>query len=242
MVRLVNFLIERAVTERASDIHIEPGQEEMSVRIRVDGRLMKILTIPRKLQQAVISRLKIIGQMDIAERRVPQDGRAAMKIKSQEVDLRLSTLPTIFGEKIVIRLLLKNQTMLTREGIGLTAENSEKFDRLLKNNSGVILIVGPTGSGKSSTMYTMIHGLKSEAVNLIMLEDPVEYRGRIGVFEILTFNQKIRDCLTEDRPKSELRHAIMESGFEPMMKSGLNLASKGITSVEELCRTIRIVE
>ena len=382
-VRLVNSIIERAVTERASDIHIEPGHEEMNVRIRVDGRLMKILTIPKELQQAVISRLKIMGDMDIAERRVPQDGRAAMKLKSREVDLRLSTLPTIFGEKVVIRILIKNQDILTREGIGLTKENGERFERLLKNNSGVILIVGPTGSGKSSTMYTMISELKSEVVNLIMLEDPVEYqmegvtqvqinektgltfanalrsvlrqdpdiigigeirdgetaeiamraamtghlvistihtedalsaldrlrdmgvepyliaggvrgivsqrlvrrvckdcmkeeeptdlqkdlvglsledkrtfykgagcpmcfhsgyRGRIGVFEILILNQKIRDCITEERTKSELRQAVIESGFIPMMRSGLKLAEEGTTSIEELCRTISIVE
>lgn len=382
-VRLVNSIIERAVTERASDIHIEPGEEEMHVRIRVDGRLMKILTIPKELQQAVISRLKVIGHMDIAERRVPQDGRAAMKLKSNEVDLRLSTLPTIFGEKVVIRILLKNQGILTREGIGLTKENGEKFERLLKNNSGVILIVGPTGSGKSSTMYTMISELKSESVNLIMLEDPVEYKmegvtqvqinektgmtfasalrsvlrqdpdiigigeirdaetaeiamraamtghlvistihtedaisaldrlrdmgvepyliaggvrgivsqrlvrricgnckkeepaselqkdlvgispedkrvfykgagcpmcfdsgyqGRIGVFEILILNQKIRDCITEERTKAELRQAVAESGFIPMMRSGIKLAEEGITSIEELCRTISIVE
>ena len=382
-VRLVNSIIERAVTERASDIHVEPGPEEMNVRIRVDGRLMKILTIPKELQQAVISRFKVMGEMDIAERRVPQDGRATMKLKSKEVDLRLSTLPTIFGEKVVIRILLKNQGILTREGIGLTKENGEKFERLLKNNSGVILIVGPTGSGKSSTMYTMISELKSESVNLIMLEDPVEYqmegvtqvqinektgmtfasalrsvlrqdpdiigigeirdgetaeiamraamtghlvistihtedaisaldrlrdmgvepyliaggvrgivsqrlvrricvdcrreeeptelqkdlvgispedkrvfykgagcaicfhsgyRKRIGVFEILILNQKIRDCITEERTKSELRQVVAESGFVPMMKSGLKLAEEGITSIEELCRTISIVE
>lgn len=384
-VRLVKSIIERAVTERASDIHIEPGQEEIDVRIRVDGRLMKILTIPKELQQTVIARLKVMGHMDIAERRIPQDGRTAMRIKGSEIDLRLSTLPTIFGEKIVIRLLLKNQEMLTREGIGLTQtkENTEKFERLLTNNSGVILIVGPTGSGKSSTMYTMIRELKSESINLIMIEDPVEYQmegvtqvqinektgmtfanalrailrqdpdiigvgeirdgetaeiamraamtghlvistihtedaisaidrlrdmgvepyliaggvrgiisqrlvrkicgscrspqvvseqqrdlvglskndtrifykgkgchmcfdsgyyGRIGVFEILTLNQRIRDCITEERTKVELRQAIADSGFIPMMRSGLELASSGITSIEELCRTISIVD
>lgn len=382
-IRLVNSIIERAVTERASDIHIEPGQEEMNVRIRVDGRLMNILTIPKELQQAVISRLKVLGHMDIAERRIPQDGRAATKMKGKEVDLRLSTLPTIFGEKVVIRILLKNEGILTRKGIGLTKENDDRFERLLKNNSGVILIVGPTGSGKSSTMYTMINELKSESVNLIMLEDPVEYQmegvtqvqinektgltfasalrsvlrqdpdiigigeirdgetaeiamraamtghlvistihtenaisaldrlrdmgvepyliasglrgivsqrlvrkickncrkeeeptemqkdlvglapddhslfykgagchmcfhsgyfGRVGVFEILLLNQKIRDCLTEERPKAELRQVIAESGFESMMRSGVQLASEGVTSIEELCRTISIVE
>ena len=160
-IRLVNSIIERAITERASDIHIEPGAEEMNIRIRVDGRLMKILTIPKELQQAVISRLKVLGQMNISERRVPQDGRASIKIKDGEVDLRLSTLPTIFGEKVVIRILLKNKSLLTREGIGLTKDNEDRFNRLLQHNSGVILIVGPTGSGKSSTMYTISLAFKN---------------------------------------------------------------------------------
>lgn len=382
-VRLVNSIIERAVTERASDIHFEPEENGVTIRIRVDGRLVKILTIPKDLQQAVFARLKIIGGMDVVERRVPQDGRAAMTVVDRDVDLRLSTLPTIWGEKVVIRILLKNEGMLTTKGIGMTGENQEKFRRLLRHNSGVIMIVGPTGSGKSSTMYTMIRELVSEEVNLIMLEDPVEYQidgvtqvqinerigmtfasalrsvlrqdpdiigvgeirdgetaeiamraamtghlvittihtedavaaldrlkdmgvepyliagavrgiisqrlvkricpscrvedhpdpfqmdlvgipenttkkfytgegcpmcfgsgyhGRIGVFEILTLNRRIRDCITDESPKSELRKAIAETGFVPMIKNGIELAENGITSISELCRTISIVD
>lgn len=382
-IRLVNSIIERAVTENASDIHIESTANNVTVRIRVDGRLMKILEIPKNLQQSVLSRLKILGGMDVVERRIPQDGRAMFRQGDREVDLRLSSLPSIFGEKIVIRILGKDKNMLTREGIGLTGDNGRHLDRLMKHTSGVILIVGPTGSGKSSTMYTIIRELISEETNLIMLEDPVEYQidgvtqvqinektgmtfasalrsvlrqdpdiigvgeirdgetaeiamraamtghlvistihtedaisaidrlmdmgvepyliagalrgvisqrlvrrvcqncrqesvpeevyrelvgipaddrrifykgagchlcfhsgyhGRIGVFEILNINQKIRDCISEGVPRPELRKAIMESGFQPMLRNGMKLAEDGITSVEELCRTISILE
>ena len=174
-IRLVNSIIERAVTEDASDIHFEPSSGNMNVRMRIDGSLHNILQIPRDLQDSVISRLKVMGRMDISERRIPQDGRSELRLKSKNIDLRMSTLPTIFGEKIVIRLLARDEQMLDREGIGLMDDDSKKLDRLLKHSSGVILIVGPTGSGKSSTMYTIIKELISESTNLITLEDPVEY-------------------------------------------------------------------
>lgn len=174
-VRLVNSIIERAATERASDIHLEPREEDLHVRMRIDGQMRTILTVPKELQQSVIARLKIMGNMNTSERRVPQDGRANVRSKNQEIDLRISTLPTIHGEKVVIRLLDKSATMLTTEGIGLRGEDREKYKKLISSNHGMVLIVGPTGSGKSSTMYTMIRELNSDSVNLITLEDPVEY-------------------------------------------------------------------
>lgn len=174
-IRLVNSIIERAATERASDIHLEPREASFQVRMRIDGVMRNILTVPKKLQNAVISRLKVMCGMDIAERRIPQDGRANVRIKSTDIDLRVSTLPTIFGEKIVIRLLDKSAQLLDKRGIGLEGDNLHKYNALMQNSSGVVLIVGPTGSGKSSTMYTMIRELNTEQVNLITLEDPVEY-------------------------------------------------------------------
>ncbi len=203
-VRLVNSIIERAVTEGASDIHIEPTDGDMVIRMRIDGRLHNILQVPRDLQDSVLSRLKIMGHMDIAERRVPQDGRAEIRIKSNDIDLRLSTLPTIYGEKIVIRLLNREAAMLDRSGIGIMEEDSKRLDRLLTHNSGVILIVGPTGSGKSSTMYTMIKELNQESVNLITLEDPVEYHIS-GITQVqinektgMTFANGLRAILRQD--------------------------------------------
>lgn len=174
-IRLVNSIIERAILERASDIHIEPKEKELQVRMRIDGVLRKILTIPKNLQNSVISRLKIMSGMDIAERRVPQDGRFNVKNKKREFDLRVNSLPTVYGEKIVARLLDKRAGYLTPDSIGLMGDNLKKYQRAIHCNSGVILIAGPTGSGKSSTMNTMISQLNTEEVNVVTLEDPVEY-------------------------------------------------------------------
>ena len=205
-VKLVNSILERAVTEKASDIHVEPREENMVVRLRVDGRLNTILEIPKDLQGAVISRFKVMAGMNIAERRIPQDGRAMMhRADGTDIDMRLNALPTIYGEKIVIRLLMRDKSYLTREGIGITKRDNAKFDRILKNTSGVILIVGPTGSGKTSTLYTMIHELKQDTVNMISLEDPVEFFQIDGVAQVainekvgLTFASALRACLRQD--------------------------------------------
>lgn len=174
-IRLVNSIIERAILERASDIHIEPKEKELQVRMRIDGVLRKILTIPKNLQNSVISRLKIMSGMDIAERRVPQDGRFNVKNKKREFDLRVNSLPTVYGEKIVARLLDKRAGYLTPDSIGLMGDNLKKYQRAIHCTSSVILIAGPTGSGKSSTMNTMISQLNTEEVNVVTLEDPVEY-------------------------------------------------------------------
>lgn len=204
-VKLVNSILERGFDEKASDIHVEPHQNNMVVRIRVDGRLQEILTIPSQLQSAVISRFKVMAGMNITERRIPQDGRAQFRRgNGQTIDLRLNTMPTIFGEKVVIRILWRDATTLTRKGIGITDRDNAKFDRILHNSSGMILIVGPTGSGKTSTMYTMIQELNRDDINMISLEDPVEYQID-GVTQVainekvgLTFASALRACLRQD--------------------------------------------
>lgn len=174
-IRLVNTIIERAATERASDVHLEPREDELKVRMRIDGLMREVLTVPKKLQVSVISRIKIMGSMDTSKRNIPQDGRANIKIQNRDIDLRISTLPTIYGEKIVIRLLDKSLQLLNKNSIGLSEEDTKKYLKLVNYHNGVVLIVGPTGSGKSSTMYTMIQELNTEQVNLVTLEDPVEY-------------------------------------------------------------------
>ena len=203
-IRLVNSIIERAITERASDIHLEPHETELRVRMRIDGMMRDILTVPRNLQGSVISRLKIMSGMDIAERRVPQDGRFNVVIKSKNIDLRVSTLPTVYGEKIVARLLDKSGGKLSKEAIGLEGADLEKYEKMIHCRSGVILIVGPTGSGKSTTMYTMIDDLNTREVNLVTLEDPVEYNidgiNQVQINEKtgMTFASGLRSILRQD--------------------------------------------
>ena len=203
-IRLVNSIIERAHVEHASDIHIEPSKGDMIIRMRIDGTLHKILTVPRDIMDSVISRIKIMSRLDIVERRVPQDGRAVLRVKGADVDMRVSTLPTIYGEKIVIRILGSERSMLNRAAIGMPEAENRKLDRLLALTSGVIMIVGPTGSGKSSTMYTLVQELLSEATNLITLEDPVEYnidgatQVQINEKVGLTFASGLRAILRQD--------------------------------------------
>ena len=204
-IRLVNSVFMRAYTESCSDIHIEPTATDTIIRMRIDGRLHKVLTIPKDLKDSVISRIKVMAHLDIVERRIPQDGRINMKLSDRDVDMRVNTLPTIYGEKICIRILGKDDRMLNREGIGMVFESdNRKVDRLLANTSGVIMIVGPTGSGKTSTMFTLIKELLSESVNLITLEDPVEYnipgatQVQINEKVGLTFASGLRAILRQD--------------------------------------------
>lgn len=203
-IRLVNSIIERAITEKASDIHMEPREGEMAIRMRIDGIMHYSLNVPKELQAAVTSRVKIMCGMDVTERRIPQDGRSAVRIKTKEVDLRASTLPTVYGETIVIRLLDRDSQILTPEGLGLTGDNLKKYEALLANKQGVILLVGPTGSGKSSTMYSMIKRLNTEEVNLVTLEDPVEYNidgvNQVQINEKtgMTFASGLKSILRQD--------------------------------------------
>ena len=203
-IRLVNSILEYAVNQNASDIHLEPREYEMVVRMRIDGVLRKAFTVPKGTQNAVIARIKVMGNMDIAEHKIPLDGRSNVRIGERDIDLRISTLPTVYGEKTVIRLLYKTSSLLSTKGIGLTGKNLEKFESLLENSNGVILIVGPTGSGKSSSMYTMIRQLNTDEVNLVTLEDPVEYN-LDGVNQVqinekvdMTFANGLRSILRQD--------------------------------------------
>ncbi len=203
-IRLVNSFLEYAVTQNVSDIHLEPRESMMAVRMRIDGVLRQVFTVPRSTQNAVIARIKVMGNMNIAERKIPLDGRSNIRIGDRDIDLRISTLPTVYGEKAVIRLLYKSSSLLNTKGIGLTGKNLDKFNALLENSNGVILIVGPTGSGKSSSMYTMIGKLNTEEVNLVTLEDPVEYNFD-GVNQVqinekagMTFASGLRSILRQD--------------------------------------------
>ncbi|NLX70933.1 MAG: type II secretion system ATPase GspE [Clostridiales bacterium] len=204
VVRLVNSIIQQAVNMGASDIHIEPIENESRVRFRIDGMLQKIFNIPVYMHSALITRIKIMGNMDIAEKRLPQDGRVGMNISGKDIDLRISTIPTIYGEKAVLRILDQSNFLLSKEKLGFTEENLEKFNELLKNTHGIILVTGPTGSGKSTTLYAMLNELNRESVNVITIEDPVEYRME-GINQIqvnpkagLTFAAGLRAIVRQD--------------------------------------------
>jgi len=203
-IRLVNSVLERAINERASDIHLEPREEHMQVRMRIDGVMREILTVPKDIQAAVISRIKIMSGLDIAEHRIPQDGRFNVRIKNNDYDMRVSTLPTVYGEKIVARILDKSGGRVTKDAVGLTGPDLEKYDEMLKIRNGVLLLVGPTGSGKTTTMYAMINQLNTTDVNLVTLEDPVEYNidgiNQVQINEKtgMTFANGLRAILRQD--------------------------------------------
>ena len=204
IVRLVSSIFEQAAKARASDIHVEPSEIDVRVRMRIDGQLITLLTIPKRAQSAVITRLKIIGNMDIAEKRVPQDGRYRLSVGTNEIDVRMSSLPTVHGEKIVMRLLDKQNFLISKEKLGFSDDNIKKFDALIQNPHGVILITGPTGSGKSTTLYAMLSELNKVSQNIITVEDPVEYT-MPGINQVqvnnkagLTFSSGLRSILRQD--------------------------------------------
>jgi len=175
IVRAVNSILVQALKRRASDVHLEPEEESLRVRFRIDGVLTEVMRLPRNLRAPVISRIKIMGGMNIAERRLPQDGHFSLKIEGREVDVRLSTMPTIFGEKAVMRLLDKEHKELKLLELGFEDNVYKSLKDLLKRPFGMIIVSGPTGSGKTTTLYSILEEIKSSALNIVTIEDPVEY-------------------------------------------------------------------
>jgi type IV pilus assembly protein PilB len=176
VVKLVNLIISQGVEQRASDIHIEPQEEDLRVRYRVDGVLHEAMRSPKKIQPAVLSRLKIMSQLDIAETRKPQDGRCSLAIKGRQVDFRVATLPTVYGERVVLRVLEKESILLKLDDLGFLPESLARFRSAFTKPYGAILVTGPTGSGKSTTLYATLNVLNTEGKNIVTVEDPVEYR------------------------------------------------------------------
>ena len=175
VVGFVNELLLRAVTERASDIHLEPGERELRIRFRVDGVLHDVMTVPRSIRSSVVSRLKIMGELDIAERRLPQDGRFTLPLSAGDVDVRLVTLPTTHGEALVVRILDRSTGLLRLDELGFAPETLQRYRSCFQRPSGAVLVTGPTGSGKSTTLYAALSELNSPERNIVTVEDPVEY-------------------------------------------------------------------
>ncbi len=205
IIKLVDVLLADGVTSRASDIHIESAETAVVVRYRIDGVLRQAMTIPRKAGLPLISRIKIMSGLDIADRLRPQDGRARVAVNKNPIDLRISTLPATHGEKVVIRILNTQQTMLSLPSLGLYPEEQETVRALLGNKEGVVLVTGPTGSGKTTTLYACIREIQGEGINIVTIEDPVEYRMGQNIVQVqthdkqgLTFATALRSILRQD--------------------------------------------
>jgi type IV pilus assembly protein PilB len=204
IVRLVNLVITQGVKVRASDIHFEPNETEIAIRYRVDGRLKQEMTSPKNTQAAIISRVKIMSGMNIAEKRVPQDGRIQMKVEGMAIDLRVSSIPTVYGEKVVMRILYKSNILTKMEKLGFLPDTLEKFRAVYTQPHGIILVTGPTGSGKSTTLSAVLNELNAPDVNLMTVEDPVEYQipgvnqVQVNVKAGLTFAMALRAFLRQD--------------------------------------------
>ncbi|MEK6693065.1 MAG: ATPase, T2SS/T4P/T4SS family, partial [Nitrospirota bacterium] len=204
VVKLVNFVLTDAITKGASDIHIEPYEKVFRVRYRIDGILYDVMQPPMRLRAAITSRLKIMAELDIAERRLPQDGRIKVRVKGKEVDLRVSTLPTIFGEKVVMRILDRGNFILDLNNLGFDTKALTDFQEAILAPYGMILVTGPTGSGKTTTLYAALNTLNSVAVNIMTAEDPVEMnflgvnQGQMKEDIGLTFAASLRSFLRQD--------------------------------------------
>ncbi len=204
IIRFVNSLIVDAIRQRASDIHIEPMKKEFQVRYRIDGHLQTIRRFPMQYLPAASSRIKIMSEMDISERRLPLDGRITMRLDGRSVDLRVSTLPTQYGERIVMRILDRSATLLTLDQLGFSSHNSAAFQGLIRHPHGIILVTGPTGSGKTTTLYAALNALKSPTTNIITCEDPIEYelegisQSNVNERAGLTFARQLRAILRQD--------------------------------------------
>jgi len=204
IIRLVNAIVTQAVASKASDVHVEPREGDVCIRYRIDGILFEVMTSPKRTQAALISRLKIMANMNIAERRVPQDGRIRIVIENRDIDFRVSTLPTVFGEKVVLRILDRQQGLLDLTELNLQAENNDRFQAMIQRPFGIIMATGPTGSGKTTTLYSSLNHISNTEKNVITLEDPVEYM-LPGINQVqvnpkagLTFANGLRAILRQD--------------------------------------------
>jgi len=235
IVKFVNALIAKAVTDRASDIHIEPQEREIRVRYRVDGVLHDVTSQSRRIHSGVVSRLKIMADLDIAERRIPQDGRISLRTGGKQIDLRVSTLPTVYGEKVVMRILDKTSILLELEDLGFMESNLARYRSSFSKPYGMILVTGPTGSGKSTTLYATLNIISKPSVNVLTVEDPVEYR-LPGISQVqinpkagLTFPTALRSILRQDPDVvlvGEMRdHETAQIGMEAALTGHLVLST-----------------
>ncbi len=204
VIRLVNTIITQAIVERASDIHVEPQKDHVRIRYRVDGILLEKQKLPHNIQAGVLSRFKIMSNMDIAERRKPQDGRISLRIDNKAIDFRVSSLPTIYGEKIVLRILDKSSAMVPLENLGFLNDTLTVFNNVISQPYGMVVISGPTGAGKTTTLYSVLNRLNTSGKNIVTVEDPVEYQMdglnqvQVNIKADMTFANGLRSILRQD--------------------------------------------
>ena len=251
IIKLINATLSEAIKEGASDIHIETFETRLVIRFRVDGVLREVLAPNRKLASLLVSRIKVMAELDIAEKRIPQDGRISLRIAGRAIDVRVSTMPSSYGERVVMRLLDKNNAKLDLVDLGMTKENTDKFAQLLRKPHGIILVTGPTGSGKSTTLYAGLSDINSKDRNILTVEDPVEYElAGIGQTQVntkvdMTFARGLRAILRQDpdvvmigeiRDLETAEIAVQASLTGHMVISTLhtNTASGAITRMEDM--------
>ena len=204
VIQFVNRVFYQAIKKGASDIHVEPGRDSSEIRFRIDGVLQKYIEVPKSAIGGVINRLKVISHLDISEKRIPQDGRTQITIANKKLDIRVSSLPVHFGERIVLRILMQSQKIPTLSGLGLTSDIREGLEEAIKNPYGILLVTGPTGSGKSTTLYSILQSIKNPETNIMTIEDPVEYnldgisQTQVNVKANLTFASGLRSILRQD--------------------------------------------
>ncbi|NCB46186.1 type II secretion system protein GspE [bacterium] len=204
IIQLVNLIITRAIKEKASDIHIEPDENVLRTRFRIDGMLQEVMALPKTFEAACISRCKVMAELDIAEKRIPQDGRIKLQLQNRDIDLRVSTYPTLRGEKVVMRILDKSSVVYGLEELGFPDDTLASFSSLIKRPNGIVLVTGPTGSGKTSTLYAGLQCIKDPSINIVTIEDPVEYQltninqGQINPKAGFTFAGGLRSILRQD--------------------------------------------
>src|ERR1700737_4370482 len=263
IIKLVNGLLSQAVKDRASDIHVEPFERDFLVRFRVDRMLSDVISPPKRFQPAITSRVKVMSGLNIAEKRLPQDGRIRLRVGGRDIDIRVSTIPTAFGERIVLRLLDRAQALvdLNRDRLGFSGDNLTRVDRLIRQSHGIILATGPTGSGKTTTLYACLARINSPEKNIITIEDPIEYQLRgIGQMQVnpkidLTFASGLRSILRQDPDVimvGEIRdgetaeiaiHAaltrLVDMGIEPFLVSSSILAVLAQRLLRMVCPSCR---
>ncbi len=232
IIRLINAMLSEAIKEEASDIHIETFERALVIRFRIDGVLREILRPHRKLASLLVSRIKVMSRMDIAEKRVPQDGRISLRIGGRAVDVRVSTMPSSYGERVVLRLLDKNNVRLELKQLGMTAANRTIISELIRKPHGIILVTGPTGSGKSTTLYAALSEINSRDRNILTVEDPIEYdlegvgQTQVNTKVDMTFARGLRAILRQD-PDVVMVGEIRESGNRPDCGAGVPHRSPG---------------